>query len=831
MSAKFTKIICAIFFFICFSNIEAQQYSFSHYGIPEGLGSSNALCMYQDSRNYLWVSTSAGLSRFNGTSFRNFTAKDGITSYNITSIHEDANGLLWFKSRRKDNLIKYDGYHFETTLKDSIQTLGVGRINAGYNGKTSLWINENNKLKTVHPDIDIILENADFLKHNYINDMYILDNQHVYLATDLGLVVYKNGKYENLTTKIKRTTQIQDIEVFGDKFLLRTDEGLMFFDGEKFDNSDIPMVLRKNITQNMLPDNKGNMWFATIKGLYKYDGNEFIHFDKKDGLLSNRIYSIFIDSNDNIWLTLQDAQMLFDGKKFSSLDIYTSNVDFSHRYLYPQFLEDNEKNVWLTTKMGIAKFHGFHFLHYGKEINLASNQISSMLIDSKNNHWFAYYDKGLSFCNTDSCRHFTEKDGLSTDVVYDIISYNDDEIWLGTKKGLISYKNNKFQQIIFDPEDTEQIATMLVKDKAGNIWLSTRKNLYKYEKNKFKKYQIKALERPFSSYYYRVINDFLIDEQNNVWVASLEGMFRLNATTDEFEYVGGEQFFDIVRDMDTDSKGNLWIVKEEGGLIRYDGKFIVEFSELEGLSSNNIRSIIISDDVAFLGTVNGVNQFDIKKYNTTKKIDIQHIGKEKGFINIECWNVAYADKNKDLWFTTPKGITCYKVNELPKTNKTKQVQINKILLNYEDVDWAAHSDSLNTQSYLPENLALEYHENTLTFHYKTLSFENANKKRYQYFLDGLEQEWQAPSKAKYMTYNDLDVGTYTFYVKEFNKNKIDANNSNIASFSFTILPPVWHYAWFWAFLFTLFTATLLSAYLLYFILIKRPKIKAFRQAI
>ena len=322
----------------------------------------------------------------------------------------------------------------------------------------------------------------------------------------------------------------------------------------------------------------------------------------------------------------------------------------------------------------------------------------------------------------------------------------------------------------------------------------------------------------------------MIDEKNNIWVATLEGMFRLNNKTDVFEYVGGEQFFDVVRDMAADSEGNLWIVKQEGGLLRYDGKFIVEFGELEGLSSNNIRSIVISDDIAFLGTVNGLNRIDIQKYNTTKKLDIQYIGKEKGFVNVECWDFAYADKNKDLWFSTTKGITCYKENEVAQTEKTKAVQINKILLNYEEVNWAAHSDSLNTKSYLPENLALEYQENTLTFHYKTLSFENSNKKRYQYFLDGLETAWQAPSKTKYITYNDLDVGNYTFYIKEFSTQKTSNHNEKITSFSFTILPPVWHYAWFWAFLFALFTATLLSAYLLYYIFIKRPKMKVWQQA-
>ena len=81
---------------------------------------------------------------------------------------------------------------------------------------------------------------------------------------------------------------------------------------------------------------------------------------------------------------------------------------------------------------------------------------------------------------------------------------------------------------------------------------------------------------------------------------------------------------------------------------------------------------------------------------------------------------------------------------------------------------------------------------------------------------------------------EIHINLYNFLIKilfYFSKNKIDDNNEFIASFNFTVLPPVWHYAWFWAFLFTLFTTTLLSAYLLYYILIKRPRMKVFRQVV
>lgn len=42
----------------------------------------------QDTRGYLWIGTDNGLSRYDGTEFKNFTTADGLSNLYITDIIE-----------------------------------------------------------------------------------------------------------------------------------------------------------------------------------------------------------------------------------------------------------------------------------------------------------------------------------------------------------------------------------------------------------------------------------------------------------------------------------------------------------------------------------------------------------------------------------------------------------------------------------------------------------------------------------------------------------------------------------------------------------------------
>jgi ligand-binding sensor domain-containing protein/DNA-binding response OmpR family regulator/nitrogen-specific signal transduction histidine kinase len=69
-----------------------------NYTEENGLPSNNALGLLEDKRGFLWISTSNGLSKFDGRLFTNYTVEDGLPGnvFNINSFFKDSRGEMFF---------------------------------------------------------------------------------------------------------------------------------------------------------------------------------------------------------------------------------------------------------------------------------------------------------------------------------------------------------------------------------------------------------------------------------------------------------------------------------------------------------------------------------------------------------------------------------------------------------------------------------------------------------------------------------------------------------------------------------------------------------------
>ena len=77
--------------------LPGQLLPFEYYSTRDGLPSNQVNAIFQDSRGYLWVGTSDGISMYDGTSFRNYTTLDSLPNNYITDIIESnkSPGTLW----------------------------------------------------------------------------------------------------------------------------------------------------------------------------------------------------------------------------------------------------------------------------------------------------------------------------------------------------------------------------------------------------------------------------------------------------------------------------------------------------------------------------------------------------------------------------------------------------------------------------------------------------------------------------------------------------------------------------------------------------------------
>lgn len=75
--------------------VHAQEYSYLHYDARDGLPSSVVHGISQDRDGFIWFATEAGLSRFDGKHFRNFTRADGLPGNEVFSTFADSRNRIW----------------------------------------------------------------------------------------------------------------------------------------------------------------------------------------------------------------------------------------------------------------------------------------------------------------------------------------------------------------------------------------------------------------------------------------------------------------------------------------------------------------------------------------------------------------------------------------------------------------------------------------------------------------------------------------------------------------------------------------------------------------
>lgn len=269
-----------------------------YYGISDGLLTNTVYHVSQDRDGFLWFSTDAGVIKYNGSIYRDFRKKDGITDKNILRTQEDSFGRTWIFSFNGNLQFHLNSQIYNQSNTDYLKAIDSKEFIIGF------YEDQNGTLYFCN-------------SHGLI---FSLDNRNVvqkFSFPDIGrlffitrtrqnefLFVTANGLYitKNLATKPVNSMHLNILNIFqasGTNFtiLTATDE-LISFDHEK------PMLSIKNPlnTQKLitvLNDHAGFLWIGTFdQGVYCLKDGKII-----SNLPIRQSQMIFEDISGNIWIT------------------------------------------------------------------------------------------------------------------------------------------------------------------------------------------------------------------------------------------------------------------------------------------------------------------------------------------------------------------------------------------------------------------------------------------------------------------------------------------------------------------------------------------------
>ncbi|MBT8221232.1 MAG: hypothetical protein KJP00_15495, partial [Bacteroidia bacterium] len=620
MSSGVRFIYCIIISLLTGTSLCAQKYYLSHYGVTEGLASSEVNCAFQDSLGQMWIGTNDGLYLFNGISFKPikrdipsqyirdmvpmkdhslvFSHDAGLTfarplldsilipdqplSTSVkypNRLFSDTQDRLWI-SQPNGELIRFDGSETTTILSEEIDKQDVmihysfAAVNesdfiiASPNGNIYYHKDNSSELITLGKVFDI-------------EDILYVDNK-LYIAGE-GLAVAEFTDAKNSLSITWESANFNSIftALACDKldriFVGTDDSGLYqltrrqgaFQLAEVFSNNDPHRVDRlpfKHINAlNITSDN--SIWVCSNKGLGLLQRR---FFEGTQNLPNDNATTQALDDNGDIYVSMGDVYKIQKiDQEFSATKLDVPSIGAFNG------LAVDRNDLWAGTNDGqVIKMDLNGQLKKVLSFSSRGAGVFRICADSENRKWFCQAPRGQPIF------------GLA------MIDKNDQIHMYGKDKGF----DNRMLVVKESPRKELYAAG-----------IGTASYLYRYspDQDEFINMSI-PFSFPVSPNF--EVHDIAIDNQGLVWLATTDGLLRHDMENiirpDLGSYTGNE-----VRAVAVLPDTSIWISTDIYGMLRYKDGEILSFGEDAGLPTKIMayRSIIADQDAKlWVNTLEGV---------------------------------------------------------------------------------------------------------------------------------------------------------------------------------------------------------------------------------
>lgn len=660
----------------------------------------------------------------NNILFDHITTKDGLPQTVVFSIFQDKKGFIWLGTN--NGLARYDGYEFKVYQPDpeNINTLS-------YKGVSHIFEDKQNRLWLTLIDnsvncFDPATESFERFTYNPsgINPIkwarihsYLCDSRGtIWLGTNAGLF----------------------------RFDPATQSFISYVDNSGIINS----LTSKNIF-DIKEDNSGNIWLATSSGIIKVRNidniaswpNPIIPGSKK-GLNELTIDKLSIDSKNLVWMISKDlGGLCFDpgnnritvyqpktgkdnSKNKNLIDLYINSLGdvfffstnpINQMYLlkkgenrYNQFTlarndasseiyysEDREHNLWIGSLNGLYKFdyHKNGILNIQNDpldpASLCGNHIYALMVDRNDILWVSVYKTGVD--KVDLKRkmfRYIKKSSLDPlnsipdNNIVPIINDKHNNYWLGVHDvGVLKYDKN-WKKIAAYPIDLSSKARLninllgvLCEDNYGNIWVgSWSKGIEVINPAKGSIRHLNNTSTGNDFFQGESIRQIVSDSAGDLWITTLnKGLVQYLIKEDRFIYRSEEckhnfQQNGFYRTVYIDKMNRIWAGSQAGGLEWCDfnncnfTKFMNVPGNNKSISSNTVYAIYQENDsIYWIGTAGGLNKFNFETRT------FQSYTKHQGLCNNTVYSVL-PDESGNLWISTDHGLSRFNIRTQTFTN-------------------------------------------------------------------------------------------------------------------------------------------------------------------
>jgi ligand-binding sensor domain-containing protein/signal transduction histidine kinase len=581
-----------------FPDALGQQYPLRHFSTENGLPKNMVAGIAQDEEGLLCVGTSGGVCRFDGLSFSLLPSDPAIDYFYAKSFLRDTEGCCWLGM--SDNglaLIEHGrGRHFggDSGLPDdtvwSLMEDGRGDVWIG-TGKGLAVLRSEDRARNEFQFQEVF---ASELSGGPVYRTVEDADGRIWISAHGGLFHAEDGR---LIPHLPRTTP--------GRCLARHPEGhvVVLLDGvpcrSKGESLQALETDRRldGFQLNDVACSRKTVWIATYgQGLLKLEGGHLELISEKNGLITNYLYSLFIDSEDDLWIgSIHGLSQLYE----QAVVGYTKDDGLITNSVH-SLAEDAAGHVYLGSDDGLSVItpDGILTLDHSDEgfpvrrillmkgggrrdgvtalteegntfrAAVHGRTVAARLVsrdgdrgiedfhveleDRDGNTWVGSQDSGIYRQAPDgSQEHWTTREGLPTDRIFEIGQDASGAIWFSTfGQGLLRYSGGRFDHYTTaDGLPSNNVEVIYLHPATGELWFNTNNGPARWRGGR---------QRPFFDVF------------------------------PEVDRLPTRSFFSSV----ADRNGDLWFATSSG-VVRYDGQRFENFTSDHGLPGGSVNCIML----------------------------------------------------------------------------------------------------------------------------------------------------------------------------------------------------------------------------------------------
>ena len=755
--------------------LSSEELPFKSYTTADGLASNRVYRIIQDSRGFLWLGTSGGLSRFDGYQFTNYQLDDNLPRREIFDVLETRSGELWLAT-----------------------SAGLARFNPTASSPASRFVLY--KVENVAKRVlvgGVIQDRGDNLWCATTDGVFLLDPRKSgsgLQPVEIGLPPDTRGReVESLFEDSRGALWIGA----GPWVYRRLPDGTV----ERY-----PLENPKaayNRIHSFAEDRTGRIWAGGDEAVYQFVREP--HLGRP--LIERRLFphlranAVLRSSEGSIWVAdnyLQQIELSAAGE-IAAVHTYgraEGLVDQGTEDL----AEDHDGNLWVATATGGAmKITRKGFIKYGRSDGIT--WVNSVFEDGAGDvvivadpltklHWVD--GQGFHEVDIDAMKRVKAFSWGARQITF---QDHAGEWWIPTAEGVLRFPSVPIRQLaharpkaVYTRRDGlgSDDVFALFEDRRGDVWISTiaagPSGLARWERATGRIRQYTAADGLPRGIPAGTATAFAEDAEGNLWIGFYEGALA-RYRDGRFQLFGVADGLrgSMVTALYLDHARRLWLATTSGLIsIEDTGAAKPRFVPIS-------RSYVVAVTEDQWGRLFLCTDAGIERLNPEDRTATYYTAVDGGLAlnNPSC---VLRDRSGTIWMGSARhGLVRFTPRNDPPPSPPP------ILLTGLRISGVAQPVSELGQTRIGP-LVLPPGSNEVQIDFVGIGFTASSEVRYQYLLEGDGHGWSTPAAQRTVHLAGLQPGDYRFAVRAVTAG--GAASPFPASFGFTILPPIWQRWWF-----------------------------------